>query len=110
MTLNIINTDMGFIPSKSNTMTKLPVYHSHILNIYPIVTNINTYLYNGHTCSNYHFEQSQSSFEVQFKADVDRVKIRLKPRHLSDNDPCYMSKDLKEYLEQGRFSKNRRSK
>jgi transposase InsO family protein len=34
------------------------------------------------------------------KAGVDKIKVRLKPRLLSDNGPCYLSKDLKDYLDQ----------
>lgn len=33
------------------------------------------------------------------KTGVDQVKVRLKPRLLSDNGPCYLSKDLRDYLE-----------
>ena len=33
------------------------------------------------------------------KTGVDQVKVRLKPRLLSDNGPCYISKDLKDYLD-----------
>ena len=32
------------------------------------------------------------------KAGIDTVKVRHRPRLLSDNDPCYISKELKEYL------------
>ena len=33
------------------------------------------------------------------KTGVSQVKVRLKPRLLSDNGPCYISKDLRDYLE-----------
>jgi len=33
------------------------------------------------------------------KTGVDRVKVRHRPRLLSDNGPCYLSSELKEYLE-----------
>jgi putative transposase len=33
------------------------------------------------------------------KTGVDQVKVRLRPRLLSDNGPCYISKDLKDYLD-----------
>lgn len=33
------------------------------------------------------------------KAGIDKVKVRHKPRLLSDNGPCYISKELKEYLD-----------
>ena len=33
------------------------------------------------------------------KTGVDQVKVKLKPRLLSDNGPCYISKDLKDYLD-----------
>jgi transposase InsO family protein len=33
------------------------------------------------------------------KTGVDKVKIRLRPRLLSDNGPCYLSKELKDYLD-----------
>jgi transposase-like protein len=32
------------------------------------------------------------------KADLDRVKVRHRPRLLSDNGPCYLSGELKKYL------------
>jgi len=32
------------------------------------------------------------------KAGIDTVKVRHRPRLLSDNGPCYISKELKEYL------------
>jgi len=34
------------------------------------------------------------------KTGLSQVKVRLKPRLLSDNGPCYISKDLRDYLEQ----------
>ncbi len=33
------------------------------------------------------------------KADIESVKVRHRPRLLSDNGPCYLSGDLKTYLE-----------
>ncbi len=33
------------------------------------------------------------------KTGVEQVKVRHKPRLLSDNGPCYLSKDLRHYLE-----------
>ena len=33
------------------------------------------------------------------KAGIDTVKVRHRPRLLSDNGPCYISKELKEYLD-----------
>jgi transposase InsO family protein len=33
------------------------------------------------------------------RTDIDRVRVCHKPRLLSDNGPCYLSKDLKAYLE-----------
>jgi transposase-like protein len=32
------------------------------------------------------------------KTDIDRVKVRHRPRLLSDNGPCYLSDELKKYL------------
>jgi transposase InsO family protein/transposase-like protein len=32
------------------------------------------------------------------KSGVDKVKVRHRPRLLSDNGPCYLAKDLKEHL------------
>ena len=32
------------------------------------------------------------------KAQVSQVRVKLKPRLLSDNGPCYLSKELKAYL------------
>ena len=34
------------------------------------------------------------------KTGIDQVQVRLKPRLLSDNGPCYISKELKAYLEE----------
>ena len=34
------------------------------------------------------------------KASIDSVQIRHRPRLLSDNGPCYLSRDLKAYLEE----------
>jgi len=33
-------------------------------------------------------------------AGIDRVRVRHRPRLLSDNGPCYLSRDLKAYLEE----------
>jgi transposase InsO family protein len=33
------------------------------------------------------------------KTGVDQVKVKLRPRLLSDNGPCYLSKELKAYLD-----------
>jgi transposase InsO family protein len=33
------------------------------------------------------------------KTGIEQVTVKLKPRLLSDNGPCYLSKDLREYLE-----------
>ena len=34
------------------------------------------------------------------KTGIDKVKVKLRPRLLSDNGPCYLSKDLKVYLDE----------
>ena len=34
------------------------------------------------------------------KAKVDHVRVKLKPRLLSDNGPCYLSQELKRYLQE----------
>ena len=34
------------------------------------------------------------------RAGIDRVRVHYKPRLLSDNGPCYLSRDLKAYLEE----------
>ena len=31
---------------------------------------------------------------------LDQAQVRCRPRLLSDNGPCYVSKDLREYLEE----------
>jgi putative transposase len=42
----------------------------------------------------------QDTLEVALeKAGIEKVKVRLKPRLLSDNGPCYLSRDLKAFLE-----------
>jgi transposase InsO family protein len=41
----------------------------------------------------------QKTLEIALrKTGVDRVNVFLRPRLLSDNGPCYLSKDLKDYL------------
>jgi len=43
----------------------------------------------------------QETLDMALKnAAVDKIKVRLRPRLLSDNGPCYLSKDLKAYLGQ----------
>ncbi len=37
--------------------------------------------------------------EAVAKTGIEQVKVKLKPRLLSDNGPCYLSKELKAYLE-----------
>jgi hypothetical protein len=32
------------------------------------------------------------------KTGVDKIKVMHRPRLLSDDGPCYISKELKEYL------------
>ena len=42
----------------------------------------------------------QETLEMAFrKTGVDQVKIKLRPRLLSDNGPFYLSKELKAYLD-----------
>lgn len=41
------------------------------------------------------------------KTGVDKIKVRHRPRLLSDNGPCYLSKDLKEYLIRNNISHTR---
>jgi len=38
---------------------------------------------------------------------VDQVKVRHRPRLLSDNGPCYISQELKDYLEKQRMDHSR---
>lgn len=41
----------------------------------------------------------QATLELALaKAQVEHVRVKLKPRLLSDNGPCYLSKELKTYL------------
>jgi putative transposase len=41
----------------------------------------------------------QQTLEIAIrKTGVDRVNVFLRPRLLSDNGPCYLSNDLKDYL------------
>lgn len=43
----------------------------------------------------------QDTLEVALeKAGIESVRVRHRPRLLSDNGPCYLSKDLKSYLEE----------
>jgi transposase InsO family protein/transposase-like protein len=41
------------------------------------------------------------------KTGIDKVKLKHKPRLLSDNGPSYLSKDLKEYLDQKQMDHTR---
>jgi transposase InsO family protein len=42
----------------------------------------------------------QETLDLAFKrTGLEHVKVRLNPRLLSDNGPCYVSKDLQAYLE-----------
>jgi putative transposase len=41
------------------------------------------------------------------KTGIDQVKVRHRPRLLSDNGPCYISKDLAEYLEEKEMTHTR---
>jgi putative transposase len=41
------------------------------------------------------------------KTGIDKVKVRHRPRLLSDNGPCYISKDLAEYLEEKEMTHTR---
>ena len=41
------------------------------------------------------------------KAGIDSVQVRHRPRLLSDNGPCYLSQDLKSYLEERDMSHTR---
>jgi putative transposase len=34
------------------------------------------------------------------RVGIDRVRVRHRPRLLSDNGPCYLSRDLKAYLDE----------
>ena len=40
-------------------------------------------------------------------ACIDTVQVRHRPRLLSDNGPCYLSQDLKSYLEERDMSHTR---
>jgi hypothetical protein len=41
----------------------------------------------------------QETLEIALKkTGVDRVNVFFRPCLLSDNGPCYLSKDLKDYL------------
>ena len=43
----------------------------------------------------------QDTLEVALEnAGIESVRVRHRPRLLSDNGPCYLSKDLKSYLEE----------
>lgn len=38
------------------------------------------------------------------KTGVDKIKVSHRPRLLSDNGPCYISKELKEFMREREFS------
>ena len=41
------------------------------------------------------------------KTGIDKVSVRYRPRILSDNGPCYVSKELRKYLEQQQIEHTR---
>ncbi len=41
------------------------------------------------------------------KTNLERVKVRHRPRLLSDNGPCYLSKELKAYLKDNQMDHSR---
>ena len=41
------------------------------------------------------------------KTNLERIKVRHRPRLLSDNGPCYLSKELKEYLKDNQVDHTR---
>lgn len=41
------------------------------------------------------------------KTNLEKVKIRHRPRLLSDNGPCYLSKELKKYLKDNQMDHTR---
>jgi len=54
---------------------------------------------------------SMSAYDVQetldlalAKTNLEQVKVRHRPRLLSDNGPCYLSKELKEYLKDNQMN------
>ena len=58
--------------------------------------------------------RSMSAFDVQetldmalAKTNLERVKVRHRPRLLSDNGPCYLSKELKAYLKDNQMDHTR---
>jgi len=57
---------------------------------------------------------SMNAFDVQDTLDValaktnlEKVKVRHRPRLLSDNGPCYLSKELKKYLKDNQMDHTR---
>ncbi len=43
----------------------------------------------------------QDTLEVALaKTSLERVRVKLRPRLLSDNGPCYLSQELKHYLQE----------
>jgi len=57
---------------------------------------------------------SMNAFDVQETLDValaktnlEKVKVRHRPRLLSDNGPCYLSKELKKYLKDNQMDHTR---
>ena len=41
------------------------------------------------------------------KTGVDKVKVKHRPRLLSENGPCYISKDLEDYLDKRKMDHTR---
>lgn len=57
---------------------------------------------------------SMNAFDVQetldaalAKTNLEKVKVRHRPRLLSDNGPCYLSKELKKYLKDNQMAHTR---
>jgi transposase InsO family protein/transposase-like protein len=59
-------------------------------------------------CSGMSAEDVMETLDLAIaKTGVDKVKVRHRPRLLSDNGSCYISKELREYLDKREFTHSR---
>ena len=64
-----------------------------------VLDDYSRYILAWKVCKTMGASDVQDTLEIALaKTDLDRVKVRHRPRLLSDNGPCYLSDQLKKYL------------
>ena len=64
-----------------------------------VLDDYSRYIISWKLCSNMGAEDVENTLdEALAKTEINHVKVRHRPRLLSDNGPCYISKSLKDYL------------